>query len=213
MLSGAATLVGVLITGFAVGPHQTNCYLVAARSGGPAVVIDPGDEAVPTLEYYFAVNDLAPAAVLLTHGHGGHTASVFDLCAGWQIPAYLHPADNHLLEDRPEELIAVADGVCIEVGEVAVTADHTPGHTPGSVTYRVNADTDEGSAAVAFTGDTLGFRWAGRGEGRDEDHRRLRESVGAKLLVLGDDTVVLPGHGTSTTIGGERRFNPHCKDL
>ena len=109
MLSGAATLVGVLITGFAVGPHQTNCYLVAARSGGPAVVIDPGDEAVPTLEYYFAVNDLAPAAVLLTHGHGGHTASVFDLCAGWQIPAYLHPADNHLLEDRPEELIAVAD--------------------------------------------------------------------------------------------------------
>ena len=76
----------------------------------------------------------------------------------------------------------------------------------------MTADTDEGPAEVAFTGDTLGFRWIGRG-GTTRTARALRSSIGEKLLVLGDDTVVLPGHGTSTTIGGERRFNPYCKDL
>lgn len=202
----------MLITGFSVGPHETNCYLVAGHAPGAALVIDPGDEAVPTLEYYFTVNDLTPAAVLLTHGHAGHTASVFDVCTGWDIPAYLHPADLDLLDDPPENVLAVADGMRLRIADVEVTVDHTPGHTPGSVTYRVVADTDEGPAQVAFTGDTLGFRWAGRA-GHDADRPQLLASIGAKLLALGDDTVVLPGHGTSTTIGGERRFNPHCKDL
>ena len=73
MAERGATLVSVLITGFAVGPTEANCYLVAPRAGAAAIVIDPGDEAVPTLEYYFAVNDLTPAAVLLTHGHPTHT--------------------------------------------------------------------------------------------------------------------------------------------
>ena len=212
MAERGATLVSVLITGFAVGPTEANCYLVAPRAGAAAIVIDPGDEAVPTLEYYFAVNDLTPAAVLLTHGHPTHTASAFELCEGWDVPAYLHPADRDLLEDPPDALIDVTDGQRLAVAGIVVTVDHTPGHTPGSVTYRVTADTDEGPAEVAFTGDTLGFRWIGRGDD-DADPRALRSSVGAKLLVLGDDTVVLPGHGTSTTIGGERRFNPHCKDL
>ncbi len=202
----------MLITGFAVGPHETNCYLVAVRASGPAIVIDPGDEAVGTLEYYFTVNDLTPAAVLLTHGHPGHSGAGFDLCAGWDIPVYLHPADVALLDEPPEDVRAVADGTVLSVAGIDVTVDHTPGHTPGSVTYRVTADTDEGPAEVAFTGDTLGFRWVGRGA-PDADRAALLRSIGAKLLVLGDATVVLPGHGTSTTIGGERRFNPYCKDL
>lgn len=202
----------MLITGFAVGPAETNCYLVAPRAGAAAIVIDPGDEAVPTLEYYFEVNDLTPAAVLLTHGHATHTASAFDVCEGWDVPAYLHAGDRHLLDDPPDAVIDVTDGQRLEAADIVVTVDHTPGHTPGSVTYRVTADTDEGPAEVAFTGDTLGFRWIGRA-GHDADSAALRSSIGRKLLVLGDDTVVLPGHGTSTTIGGERRFNPYCKDL
>ena len=164
MAERGATLVSVLITGFAVGPTEANCYLVAPRAGAAAIVIDPGDEAVPTLEYYFAVNDLTPAAVLLTHGHPRHTASAFDVCAGWDVPAYLHPADRDLLEDPPDAVIDVTDGQRLEVADIVVTVDHTPGHTPGSVTYRVTADTDEGPAEVAFTGDTLGFRWIGRGD-------------------------------------------------
>ncbi len=203
---------GVLITGFAVGRFDTNCYLVAARPGARAIVIDPGEDAVATLEYYFAANDLSPAAVLLTHGHPGHTGSAYDLCEGWDIPAYLHPADRDLLADPPEDIQEIHDGQRLEIAELVVTVDHTPGHSPGSVAYRLSADTDAGPAEVAFTGDTLGFRSLGRGD-RDVDRQALLASVAEKLMVLGDATVVLPGHGTSTTIGGERRFNPDLKDL
>lgn len=202
----------MLITGFAAGAAEINCYFVAARAGGAAVVIDPGDEAVATLEYYFAVNELTPAAVLLTHGHPGHSGSAFDLCAGWDIPVYLHPADHGLLVDAPDRVLPVADREHLQIADIGVRVDHTPGHTPGSVTYRVTADTDEGPVEVAFTGDTLGFRWTGR-DGNDSDPAALRDSIATRLLVLDDDTVVMPGHGTSTTIGGERRFNPYCKEL
>ena len=113
----------MLITGFAVGPHETNCYLVAARASGPAIVIDPGDEAVGTLEYYFTVNDLTPAAVLLTHGHPGHSGAVFDLCTGWDVPVYLHPADVDLLDEPPKDVRAVADGAVLSVAGIDVAVD------------------------------------------------------------------------------------------
>jgi hydroxyacylglutathione hydrolase len=203
----------VLITGFAAGAGDTNCYLLAPRPGAQAIVIDPGEDAVTTLEYYFAANDLTPAGVLLTHGHPEHAATAYDLCAGWDIPVHLHPADRDLLTDPPEILLDLPDRLVL--ADIEVTVDHAPGHTPGSVVYRVVADTDEGPAAVAFTGDTLGFRTAGRpacgGHGA-EDPTRLRDSIATRLLVLDDDTVVLPGHGPSTTIGDERRFNRHLRD-
>ncbi|OBF21928.1 MBL fold metallo-hydrolase [Mycobacterium sp. ACS4331] len=203
----------MLITGFAVGELETNCYLVAPRAGGAAIVIDPGENSVLTLEYYFAANDLTPAAVLLTHGHPDHAAMAYDLCAGWDIPVHLHAADHDLLTDPPETLLDLPSR--ISVAGVEVEVDHTPGHTAGSVVFRVAADTDEGPAAVAFTGDTLGFRTVGHpgcGAGHSEDPAMLLDSIAAKLLVLDDDTVVLPGHGPSTTIGGERRFNRHLRD-
>ena len=206
--TGSATLVSVLITGFATGGFDTNCYLVAPRAGGPAIVIDPGEQAVQTLEYYFTVNDLTPVAVLLTHGHPTHAACAQDICLGWDIPAYIHPADRELLADplygEPEEIIELADGQQLDIAEIRVTVDHTPGHSAGSVVFRVTADSDEGPVEVAFTGDTL----LCRSIGSTEDPERLRSSIRDKLLVLHDDTVVLPGHGTSTTIGAERRWNP-----
>jgi hydroxyacylglutathione hydrolase len=203
----------VLITGFATGASGVNCYLVSPGRGGPAIVIDPGDEAVQTLEYYFAVNDLTPAGVLLTHGHGGHTASAPDLCAGWEIPAYIHPADRALIagadHGEPDDIVEVADGVGLHIAGIGVAVDHTPGHTDGSVVFRVGADTDEGPVGVVFTGDTLLRRSAGSAA----DPARLLASIADKLLVLDDETVVLPGHGSSTSIGAERRFNPLLKDL
>jgi hydroxyacylglutathione hydrolase len=179
----------VLITGFATGPDSVNCYLVAAAPGAAALVIDPGDEAVPTLEYYFAVNGLTPAAVLLTHGHPGHAASAFDLSAGWSIPTYLHPGDRALLAElgaeAPEPLLEVHGGDELTVADILVGVEHTPGHTPGSVSYRVTADTDDGLVPVVFTGDA---------------------QITGKLLALDDHAVVFPGHGSSTTIGAARRY-------
>lgn len=181
----------MLITGFATGPGEVNCYLVAAAAGGPAVVVDPGDEAVPTLEYYFAANDFTPAAVLLTHGHASHAASAFDLSVGWDIPTYVHPGDHPLLDelgrDRPETLVDVHDGARLQIGGIEVSVDHTPGHTPGSVLFGVQADSDEGPFPVIFTGDTA------------------PGTVADKLLALDDRAVVLPGHGPSTTLGAHRR--------
>ncbi|AQA05760.1 hypothetical protein BVC93_29120 [Mycobacterium sp. MS1601] len=179
----------MLITGFASGAGDVNCYLVAAAPGSAAIVIDPGDEAVATLEYYFAVNDLTPAAVLLTHGHATHAASAFDLGAGWDIPTYLHPADRPLLAElgaeQPENLLDVQGGEQLAVADILVGVEHTPGHTPGSVVYQVSADTDEGPVPVVFTGDA---------------------ALTGYLLALDDQTVVLPGHGSSTTIGAVRRY-------
>jgi len=199
----------VLITGFATGSAEANCYLVATRPGAPALVVDPGEQAVQTLEYYFTANDLTPAAVLLTHGHATHTASAFDLCAGWDIPAYLHPADRDLVAELSDEVIEVADGQRLDIGGITVDVHHTPGHSPGSVTYAVAADTDEGLIPVLFTGDTL----LSRSLGGTGDHARMLAAVRDKLLAYDDIAVVLPGHGTSTSIGAERRWNPELKRI
>lgn len=203
----------MLITGFAAGIHNANCYLVAPRSGAQAIVIDPGEDVTQTLEYYFDVNALTPAAVLLTHGHPGHTASANELCDGWDIPVYIHAADRAMLSasdgGEPERLVEIADADQLRIADIVVTVDHTPGHTDGSVVFRVTADSDEGGVAVTFTGDTLLYRSIGRGDVFGEDCQQLLGSVGDKLMVLDDRTVVLPGHGISTSIGAERRFNPN----
>lgn len=207
----------MLITGFAAGVSEVNCYLVAPRPGAQAFVIDPGEDVIATLEYYFAVNELTPAAILLTHGHPGHSTSATELCDGWDIPAYIHHADRPMLADQPdgapEHVIELAGSGRLHIADILVAVDHTPGHTAGSVVFRVSAESDEGDVEVAFTGDTLLCRRVGRGDVAGEDRALLLDSIAENLLVLDDQTVVLPGHGISTTIGAERRFNPYLKDL
>ena len=111
---------------------------------------------------------------------------------------------------EPKQVVELdRDGDKVDVGGVTVTVDHTPGHTRGSVVFRVS----EGPEDVVFTGDTLFRQSVGRtdlfgGSGRD-----LLRSIVDKLLVLDDKTVVLPGHGNSTTIGAERQFNPYIEGL
>ena len=203
----------MLITGFATGACEANCYLIAAHPGAEALVIDPGQQAVQTLEYYFAVNDLTPVAVLLTHGHPGHSASTPDLCDGWDIPVYVHRDDRPLLADpiygEPDLVADLAGGAELALAGIRVRVDHAPGHTDGSVIFQVTADTDDGPADVVFTGDTLLRRRVGNAA----DPERLLASVRDTLLVLHDDTVVLPGHGGASSIGAERRLNPTLKDL
>ena len=113
---------------------------------------------------------------------------------------------------EPKQVIELGrDGDKIDLGSVTVNVDHTPGHTRGSVVFRVSDAKD--TKDVVFTGDTLFERSVGRtdlfgGSGRD-----LICSIVDKLLVLDDKTLVLPGHGNSTTIGAERRFNPFLEGL
>jgi hydroxyacylglutathione hydrolase len=218
----------VLITGFPAGVLQCNCYVLAERPGTDCVIVDPGQRAMGPLRHILDQNRLTPAAVLLTHGHIDHMWSAQKVSDTFGCPTYIHPEDRFMLKDpiyglgpRPAQVMAGAffrepkqvveldrDGDKLDLGSVSVNVDHTPGHTRGSVVFRVAADTD-----VVFSGDTLFERSVGRtdlfgGSGRD-----LLTSIIDKLLVLDDKTVVLPGHGNSTTIGAERRFNPFLEGL
>ena len=94
-----------------------------------------------------------------------------------------------------------------------MAVDHTPGHTRGSVVFRVDSAVGEGPGSVVFTGDTLFRGSVGRTDLPGASGRDLLGSIVTKLLVLDDDTVVLPGHGEKTTIGVERRTNPFLEGL
>ncbi|KJX75671.1 MBL fold metallo-hydrolase [Mycobacterium lepromatosis] len=218
----------MLITGFPAGMLQCNCYLLADRPGTDAVIVDPGQRAMGPLRRILDENRLTPAAVLLTHGHIDHMWSAQKVSDTYGCPTYIHPEDRFMLTDplfgfgprmaqvvtgaffrEPKQVVELdRDGDKLDLGSVTVNVDHTPGHTRGSVCFWVAADTD-----VVLTGDTLFKSTIGRtdlfgGSGRD-----LYRSIAEKLLVLGDKTVVLPGHGHSTTIGAERRCNPFLEGL
>ncbi len=119
---------------------------------------------------------------------------------------------------EPRQVVELTvDGAQLDLGGLAVTVDHTPGHTPGSVVFRVaggGARSDRGiSPDQAFTGDTLFKGAIGRSDLLGGSGRQLLTSIVTKLLVLDDDTVVLPGHGPQSTIGIERRTNPFLEGL
>ncbi|MCV7065189.1 MBL fold metallo-hydrolase [Mycolicibacterium farcinogenes] len=227
----------MLITGFPAGMLACNCYVLAERPGADAIVVDPGQRAMDRLRRILDENRLTPAAVLLTHGHVDHIWSAQKVADTYGCPAYIHPEDRFMLTDpikgfgprlaqlafgvlfsEPKQLVELdRDGQTLDFGGVSVSVDHTPGHTRGSVVFRVaggQEQDDRGlSAATVFTGDTLFRSSVGRTDLPGGSGRDLLTSIVTKLLVLDDDTVVLPGHGPSSTIGHERRTNPFLEGL
>jgi hydroxyacylglutathione hydrolase len=223
----------VLITGFPAGMLACNCYVLAKGTCADAIIVDPGQRAMGPLRKILDDNHLTPAAVLLTHGHVDHIWSAQKVADMYGCPAYIHPEDRFMLSDpikdfgrgligglassafgalfrEPKEVVELdRDGDKVDVGDVTVTVDHTPGHTRGSVVFRVS----DGPEEVVFSGDTLFRRSVGRTDLPGGSGRDLLGSIVTKLLVLDDDTVVLPGHGEKTTIGFERRTNPFLEGL
>jgi hydroxyacylglutathione hydrolase len=220
----------VLITGFPAGMLACNCYVLAPRQGADAIVVDPGQRATGPLRRILDENRLTPAAVLLTHGHIDHMWSAQKVADAYGCGVYIHPADRHMLTDpikgfgprvaqkafgalfrEPKQVVELdRDGDKIDLGGITVAVDHTPGHTPGSVIFRIAGGTED---EVAFTGDTLFKQSVGRTDLPGGSGRDLLTSIVTKLLVLDDDTLVLPGHGERSTIGLERRTNPFLEGL
>jgi hydroxyacylglutathione hydrolase len=222
-------LVTVLLTGFPAGMLACNCYVLAPRAGADAVIVDPGQRALGPLRRILDENRLTPAAVLLTHGHIDHIWSAQKVADTYGCPAFIHPEDRFMLTDpirgfgprigqvvfgalfrEPRQVVDLdRDGAVLDFDGVAVTVDHTPGHTRGSVAFRVSGD----GAGLVFTGDTLFKRSVGRTDLPGGSGRDLLGSIVTKLLVLDDGTRVLPGHGEATTIGEERRANPFLQGM
>jgi hydroxyacylglutathione hydrolase len=219
----------VLLTGFPAGMLQCNCYVLASRAGSDAIVVDPGQRALGRLRQILDEHRLTPAAVLLTHGHLDHIWSAQKVSDTYGCPAYIHPEDRFMLSDpikgfgprlaqlafgtlfsEPKQVVELdRDADKLELGGISVTVDHTPGHTRGSVVFRVS----DGPGDLVFAGDTLFKGSVGRTDLPGGSGRDLLGSILTKLLVLDDDTVVLPGHGPQTTIGDERRTNPFLEGL
>lgn len=217
----------MFIAGFPAGSLRANCYLVAAETGGDCVVVDPGQDALPSLESMLARHGLRPVAVLLTHGHLDHVASAAAVCRATEIPAYIHAQDAYMLDDpgaaltpqlraalaglpldglRPDELRTLDAATDLELAGFTVHVVPTPGHTGGSVTYRLDGDDER--PEVLLTGDTLFAGSIGRTDLPGGSTETLLASIAEQLLTRPDDTAVLSGHGPTSTIGAERVTNP-----
>ena len=230
----------MLVAGFPAGAFAANCYIVAPAPGEECVIIDPGQDAEPGIDEVLAEHRLRPAAVLLTHGHIDHVWSVAPVCGAKGIPAYIHPDDRALLSDpakglplgagqqlfggleftEPDDVKELTDGMTLSLVGLEIIVDHTPGHTGGSVAFRLPMDppdTAQGkskiSGDVLFSGDLLFAGSIGRTDLPGGDYPTILRSLARVCLTLPDDTVVLSGHGPQTTIGAERRTNPFLAGL
>lgn len=224
----------MLIAGFPADAFGTNCYVVAPGPGEQCVVVDPGIGVLDRLDALLAEHRVHPAAVLLTHGHLDHTFSVAPVCGARGITAYVHPGDREMVADpakglstdltalfggrlpytEPEDVAELADGVTLTLAGLEITVDHAPGHTGGSVLFRLPAagstiEADE----ICLSGDVLFAGSIGRTDLPGGSLPTMLTSLREKILPLADDTVVLPGHGPATTIGRERKTNPYLQQL
>ena len=237
----------MLVAGFPAGAFAANCYVIATAPGEQCVIVDPGQDAEPGIEEILAAHRLSPAAVLLTHGHIDHVWSVAPVCGAKGIPAYIHPADRALLSDptkgfslgtgqelfggmkftEPDDVKELTDGMVLNLVGLEIIVNHAPGHTEGSVAFRLPLGTsgaDEPITAhdksktdepgdVLFSGDLLFAGSIGRTDLPGGDYDTILRSLARVCLTLPDETVVLSGHGPQTTIGRERQTNPFLAGL
>ena len=223
----------MLIAGFPAGPWGTNCYVAATGPGAECVVVDPGKDAAAGVDQVVREHRLKPVAVLVTHGHIDHMWCVAPVAGTYDATAWVHPDDRHLLSDpmagispesagmllggdyqfaEPDDVEELADLQTLEIAGLELVVDHTPGHTPGSVTFRTPYDGADVSE-VMFSGDLLFEGSIGRTDLPGGDHPTMLRTLATKVLPLADDVVVLPGHGGQTSIGRERATNPFLLEL
>ncbi len=203
----------MIIKQLAVGVFAENCYVVGCEKTREGVVIDPGDE-IGRILRAIQKHSLKIQHILLTHAHIDHVKEAQAIKAQLNVPLYMHRADQLLLDNMLAQAAAFGlatsgipivdhyfeEGETIEFGEHIFNVVHTPGHSPGSVSFI--------APRVAFVGDVLFAGSIGRTDLPGGDFATLIDSIKSKLFSLGDNTMVYPGHGPATTIGDERRTNP-----
>ncbi|WP_423799085.1 MBL fold metallo-hydrolase [Neobacillus sp. SAB-20_R2A] len=199
-----------------LGSIQTNCYIVENKDK-TCLIVDPGGDGKKLLNL-LNTRGLKPLAVLLTHAHFDHIGAVEDVRNAYQIPVYIHKQEEKWLGDpalngsqffpliEPIKANAadhlIKDEGEMNIGEFTFHVYHTPGHSPGSVSYYFAKE------GFVISGDALFQGSIGRTDLQGGNHTQLLKSIHDKLLTLPEETYVLSGHGAVTTIADEMDSNP-----
>lgn len=202
------------VTTFLSGPLSVNCYVASDEATKKAFIVDPGGHNNDMVNY-IKENNLEVEYIILTHGHGDHIGGVPSCRKEYpnaKLVACIH--EKPMLEDARLNMssmtggeslslavdIYVSDEETMKVGDMELKFLHTPGHTPGGMCILVDN--------VVFSGDTLFQQSIGRTDFHGSSFAAIKDSINNKLYTLPDDTIVLPGHMGTTTIGYEKRNNP-----
>lgn len=208
-----------VLEAYVLGPFATNCYLVRTPATRGCWIVDPGMNPSPVVGRVRELS-LTPEAILLTHAHLDHIAGVDNVLRAFPgTPVLLHEAEEQWTQDPslnlsilsgigvtchgPDRLLRHGDTLTLEGQEWAVL--HTPGHSPGGVTFY------HAPSRTAIVGDTLFAGSIGRTDFPGSDFATLARSIRERLYTLPDDTTIYPGHGPESTIGDEKRSNPFVR--
>jgi glyoxylase-like metal-dependent hydrolase (beta-lactamase superfamily II) len=203
-----------------VGPLGCNCSIVADLQAKRAIVVDPGGD-YEEIDRRLRALGLTVDAIVHTHTHVDHVGATAELQRKTGAAASIHEGDRFLYDLLPIQAAllgtdvpvvadvdgALVDGRTLRAGALELAVLHTPGHTPGSCCFVAT----EGDATRLFAGDTLFRGSIGRTDLWGGDSDGILRSIRQKLLTMPDDTVVVTGHGASTTIGSERAGNPFLR--
>jgi glyoxylase-like metal-dependent hydrolase (beta-lactamase superfamily II) len=198
-----------------VGPLAVNCYIVELVSSRKAAVVDPGDDGEAVLAEIGKLG-LSVDKILLTHGHFDHVGAVGLLRKTSGAAVHIHEDDVERMKtarrqgmmfglwvpDTPPPDVLVGEGDRVAFADLEILVAHTPGHTPGCVSYIMSGE------KMAFVGDLIFAGSIGRTDLPGGDYDALIRAVREKIFVLPGDTVLFPGHGPATTVGREKRSNP-----
>jgi len=198
-----------------VGALQCNCSIFGDETTREAIVIDPGDD-LTDIQTILDRHQLRVVAIIITHAHIDHIGGAEKLKASTGAPVYMNENDRFLsgnlamqaawlgIEEPKDPGIDVAarDGDIVSLAQTSFHILHTPGHTPGSISLWIPSE------KKVVAGDTLFRDSIGRTDLPGGNYQQEIRSIRDKLLVMPEESVVIPGHGRNTTIGREKEFNP-----
>lgn len=209
------------LSGFAAGPYQTNTYVLSSETH--AAVVDPGMHSAARVVDFLNDKNLTLEAVILTHGHLDHTRDAGELSRRYQVPVWIHPDDEFMLDkgqglmgqskmlfdaenmEDIDDLRHFTDGERVTFVGHDLVVRHAPGHSPGSVLLV--------GEKFAIVGDVVFRGSIGRTDLPYADPQVMDRTLRGPVAALDDSLRLLPGHGPTTTMRAERVSNPYVQHL